>query len=259
MKGDATKAAQFASAHLFDYSPDGTFARNGLGNKLAYNVPGAKYTTTGTAGTANQSATMSGAYLVNTDGKLNPAATLLGNWGSSDVNDALVANRFRQEYNVSATGGSDKIDYHMSLSYLSDPSYITWSSFDRITARGNVNAKITNWLKAGVNFAYTNRKINSQSTRWGRNPGFVSQNVFTWTGCSTPLDHMYALDKDGQFILNSDKEKMVNCNINRNYPNVANSYSPLGYTSTPWSYNLPKYFEQAEYSQKYNDMNTKGY
>ena len=257
MVGNATEAAKFASAHLFDYSPDGSFARNGLGNKLAYNVPGVTYTPTGAAGTATQSATMSGAYLVNTDGKLNPSAQLI--WGPSDVYDSLVANRFRQEYNISANGGSDKVDYHMSLSYLSDPSYITWSSFDRITARGNVNAKITDWLKAGVNFAYTNRKINSQSTRWGRNPGFVSQNVFTWTGCSTPLDHMYALNQTGGFILNSDGEKMVNCNINRNYPNVANSYSPLGPTSTPWSYNLPKYFEQAEYSQKYNDMNTKGY
>ena len=258
MAGNASAAAQYASAHLFDYSPDGSFSRNAaLGNKMAYNLPGAVYTTTGTAGTATQSATMSGAYLVNTDGKLNPAAQQI--WGASDVNNALTASRFRQEYNVSATGGTDKVDYHMSIGYLSDPSYITWSKFDRITARGNVNAKITDWLKAGVNFAYTNRTINSQSTRWGRNPGFVSQNVFTWTGCATPLDNMYALDKNGNFILNANGEKMVNCNINRNYPNLANSYSPLGPTSTPWSYNLPLYYEQAEYSQKYNDMNTKGY
>ncbi|MCQ2181101.1 MAG: SusC/RagA family TonB-linked outer membrane protein, partial [Bacteroidales bacterium] len=258
MVGNATKAAEFASQHLFDYSPDGTFSRNAaLGNKMAYNVPGAVYTPTGGDDPSKKSATMSGAYLVNPDGKLNPAAQQI--WGGSDVYDALTASRFRQEYNISANGGTDKIDYHMSLSYLSDPSYITWSSFDRITARGNVNAKITNWLKAGVNFAYTNRNIKSQSTRWGRNPGFVSQNVFTWTGASTALDHMYALDQKGDFILNADNEKMVNCNVGRNYPNVANSYSPLGNVSTPWSYNLPKYFEQADYSQKYNDLNTKGY
>ena len=260
MAGDANAAAAFASAHLFDYSPDGSFARNAaLGNKMAYNVPGAVFTTTGNAGTATQSATMSGAYLVGLDGKLNPAAQLIGNWGSSDVYDSLVANRFRQEYNIAASGATDKIDYHMSIGYLSDPSYITWSSFDRITARANVNAKITDWLKAGVNFAYTNRDMKSQSTRWGRNPGFVSQNVFTWTGVSTVLDHMYALDKTGNYILNDAGEKMVNCNIGRNYPNLANSYSPLGPTSTPWSYNLPMYYEQAEYSQVYNDMNTKGY
>ncbi len=260
MIGNSEAAALYASQHLFDYSPDGSFSRNSaLGNKLAYNVPGLVegLKSTGTPGTATESATMTGAYLVGTDGKLNPAAQQI--WGASDVNNALTASRFRQEYNVSATGGNDKVDYHMSIGYLSDPSYITWSKFDRITARGNVNAKITEWLKAGVNFAYTNRTINSQSTRWGRNPGFVSQNVFTWTGCATPLDNMYALDKNGNVMLNANGEKIVNCNIGRNYPNLSNSYSPFGATSTPWSYNLPMYYEQAEYSQKYNDMNTKGY
>ena len=260
MIGNSEAAALYASQHLFDYSPDGSFSRNSaLGNKLAYNVPGLVegLKSTGTPGTATESATMTGAYLVGTDGKLNPVAQQI--WGASDVNNALTASRFRQEYNVSATGGNDKVDYHMSIGYLSDPSYITWSKFDRITARGNVNAKITEWLKAGVNFAYTNRTINSQSTRWGRNPGFVSQNVFTWTGCATALDNMYALDKNGNVMLNANGEKIVNCNIGRNYPNLSNSYSPFGATSTPWSYNLPMYYEQAEYSQKYNDMNTKGY
>ncbi len=262
LAGNSAAAAEYASQHLFDYT--GTykggadvFQRNGLGNRMAYKVPGAVYNTTGAAGTTTQSATMTGAYLVNTDGSINPNAQLI--WGDSDVYDALTATRFRQEYNVSASGGSDKVDYHISMGYLSDPSYITWSSFDRYTARANVNAQVTKWLKAGANFGYTNRTMKSQSTRWGRNPGYVSQNVFTWTDASTPLDHMYALDQNGDYILNANGEKMVNCNYGRNYPNVANSYSPLGYTATPWSYNLPLYYDQAEYKQKYNDLNMKGY
>ena len=260
LQGNATAAAEFASQHLFDYTGNatGSFSRNGLGNRMAYSVPGAVYTSTGSGTSA--SATMTGAYLVNTDGKINPDAELLYNGnGYGSVSDVLLSNRFRQEYNVSASGASDKIDYHVSLGMLSDPSYITWSSFNRYTGRANVNAQVTKWLKAGANFAYTHRKTLSQSTRWGRNPGYVSQNVFTWVDASTVLDQMYGRDKNGNVILNSDGEPMINCNVGRNYPNVTNSYSPLGYTATPWSYNLPLYYSQAEYSQVYDDMTMKGY
>ena len=264
--GNTSAAAAFASAHLFDYTGNATgdFSRNGLGNKMAYSVPGMTVTSTG-SGTA-ASGTMAGAFLVGTDGKINPNATLLyaGN-GEGSVEDVLLSNRFRQEYNISASGATDKIDYHVSLGMLSDPSYIQWSSFDRYTARANVNAKVTDWLKTGANFAYTHRKMNSQSTRWGRNPGYVTQNVFTWVDASTVLDQMYARDAKGAFITNDDKaskyygQRMANVNYGRNYPNVNNSYSPFGYTATPWSFNLPLFYEQAEYSQVYNDMTMKGY
>ena len=255
--GNAEAAAAFASAHLFDYNGDATsFQRNGLGNRMTYRVPGAVYTPTGTLGAADQSATMSGAYLVNTDGKINPNAELLyQGYGA----DELITARFRQEYNLSASGASDKIDYHVSLGYLSDPSYIQSSSFDRYTGRANVNAQITNWLKIGAKVAYTHRVTKSQPTRWGRNPGYVTQNAFTWVDTGTVLDQMYARDRNGNFILNANGEKMVNLSYGRNYPNVANTYSPLGYTATPWSYNLPLFYEQAFDSMEYDDITTRGY
>jgi len=258
--GNASAAADFASQHLFNYTGNatGAFNRNGLGNKMAYNVPGAVYTLTGTLGSTSQSATMSGAYLVNTDGKINPNAQLLYDGSSTDAS-TLISNRFRQEYNLSASGASDKMDYHFSLGYLSDPSYIKTSSFDRYTARANVNAQITSWLKAGAKFSYTHRETNSQPTRWGRNPGYVTQNAFTWVDTGTVLDQMYARDASGNFILNADGDKMINLNYGRNYPNVSNSYSPLGYTATPWSYNLPLFYAQAHDTMEYDDMTSNGY
>lgn len=266
LAGNAAAAAEFASRHLFDYTGDATggFGRNGLGNKMAYKVPGMTVTATGSG--TNASGTMSGAYLVNPDGRINPAAIqLYDGEGEGSVYDALVSNRFRQEYNISASGSTDKVDYHVSLGMLSDPSYISWSGFERYTGRANVNAQVTKWLKSGANFAYTHRKTKSQSTRWGRNPGYVTQNVFTWVQSSTSLDQMYARDADGKFITNTDPaskyfgERMVNLNPGRKYPNVANSYSPFGATATPWYYNLPLYYSQAEYSQVYDDMTMKGY
>ena len=129
----AAEAGQFASAHLFDYNNSETsFTRNALGNWMLYNVPGAIYTKTGTGATA--SSTMSGAYLVNPDGKLNPAAQLLYN---DNYDKYLLESKLRQEYNVSATGGTDKVDYFVSLGYLEDPSYIRGSQFARYSGRTN--------------------------------------------------------------------------------------------------------------------------
>ncbi len=66
-------AALFASQHLFDYTGSMTnFSANLLGNWMLYDVPGAVYNPTGSG--SNASATMTGAYLVNPDGKLNPNA-----------------------------------------------------------------------------------------------------------------------------------------------------------------------------------------
>ena len=112
LKGNAAASAEFASKHLFDFTGNATsFSRNGLYNRLAYSVPGMTFTQTGSG--SNASSTLGGAYLVGTDGKLNPNATLL--WSGGTLHDALITNRFRQQYNVSANGGTEKVDYHLSL------------------------------------------------------------------------------------------------------------------------------------------------
>ncbi len=111
------QAAEFASSHLFDYIGSTTkFQRNSLGNWMLYDVPGAVYTPSGTG--ADASSTMSGAYLVNTDGKLNPGARLLY---SDRYDDYLLENRLRQDYDLSASGGNDKVNYFLSDGYVEDP------------------------------------------------------------------------------------------------------------------------------------------
>ena len=58
-----------------------------------------------------------------------------------------MQNRFRQEYNVSVSGATDKTDYFISAGYLEDPSYIQGSQFNRYNVRSNINSQITKWLK----------------------------------------------------------------------------------------------------------------
>src|SRR5690606_30014121 len=178
------------------------FKVNNLGNWMLYDVPGAIYTPTGGTG-ANASSTMTGAYLVNTDGKLNPNARLLYN---ENYDSHLLQNRTRQEYNVSASGGSDKIDYFISGGYLGDPSYIRGSSFKRYNGRANVNAQVYDWLKLGANVGYANRDTQSPATRFGRNPGSSTANAFRFINGQNPLTQLFARDQNGNIIQEKDRK-----------------------------------------------------
>ncbi|MDR1866171.1 MAG: SusC/RagA family TonB-linked outer membrane protein, partial [Bacteroidales bacterium] len=226
------EAALFASQHLFDYSGNSqSLTRNDLGNWMLFEFPGwndpSNYVTTGTGD--SRSATMQHSYLVGTDGKLNPAAKLRYN---DTFYDNLLESRFRQEYNMSIGGGTDKLDYHVSLAYLQDPSYLSISKFDRYTGRAVVNAKVTDWFKAGANVAYAYRQTSGNSTRNDTgvgldattNIGDGQENIFTIVNGVLPLVQLYARDADGNYIMEDGKKKVHSV--------VGDSYSPLGLTST---------------------------
>ncbi len=94
-----------------------------------------------------------GQSLIGTNFKLNPNATLgykdadfyytPDNW----YNEIFDPNNLRQEYNVSVSGASDKINYFMSLGYLDDSGIVSGSGFSRYTARTNVEYQAKEWLK----------------------------------------------------------------------------------------------------------------
>lgn len=213
------EAGVFASQHLFNYiGSETSFTTNQLGNYMAYDVPGAVYTPDGTTNT--HSSTMSGAYLVNPDGKLNPDARLLYN---ESFRDQLISTRTRQEYNVSASGGTDKLNYFSSLGYLNDPSYISNTGFERITGRFTMNAEITSWLKVGTNVGFTHSAMDQMSYRYGRNPGSAGGNIFRFIYGTAPIVPVYAYNQDGSYRYDSVT------GTNHNF-RADGTYSPLGRT-----------------------------
>ena len=213
-------AAEFASQHLFNYiGLNDSFGRNILGNYMAYNVPGATYTPDGIGSSA--SSTMTGAYLVGTDGKINPNASLLYD---DTYADALLKTGFRQQYDLSASGGSDKEDHYLSLGYLTDPSYVPNSRFERITGRANINVNLFKWLKVGANVGYTRSRTNYQGTYWAaRNSGSNQGNITRYVNGHTPIVPFYAHDAEGNYIYDKNGDKVRNYLYN-------STYSPLGQT-----------------------------
>jgi len=216
-------AAEFASAHLFDYvGSTSNFQRNNLGNWMLYDVPGAVYTPKGSG--ASASSTMSGAYLVNPDGKLNPNAKLLYD---ENYDKYLLENKLRQEYNLSASGGTDRVNYFFSGGYLEDPSYIRGSAFERYNARANVDAQLFDWLKVGTNVGFANRTTQSPATRFGRNPGSAVANVFRFINGQNQLTQLYAHDQSGNVVMENGTKKV--------HVLAGDTYSPLGPTSSALS------------------------
>ena len=200
------EARAFASAHLFDYvGSETSFQENVLGNWMAYSVPGATYTNTGSG--SNSSSTMSGAYLVGLDGKINPNAKLLWNESYADI---LMKKAFRQDYNISARGGNEKMHYYVSLGYLDEPSYLVASSFKRYSGRVNVDAMITNWLKVGANVSYANTNTRTMSTRWqNRGAGGASGNTMYYIKEYAPIISVYEYGADGKVLRDADGNKVV--------------------------------------------------
>ena len=240
------EAALFASQHLFNFTGSTTTfnGESGLGNWMYYRVPGARYETTGSG--SNQSATMLDAYLIDpATGKINPNAEKL--WDVDDYRQYVFKRRFRQEYNVSVSGSTDKTDYYISAGYLADPSYIANSNFERYNIRSNVNSQITKWLKAGVNMAYNRRSTRLQNGRYSsRNMGAMLQNAFTWVGYYMPMASMWQRDENGGFVLDADGNRVVNAYFDQQYSPVGPVMPKYPTTSTTVGYDL---LYQMDYSK----------
>ncbi|MCH5239272.1 MAG: SusC/RagA family TonB-linked outer membrane protein [Muribaculaceae bacterium] len=97
--------------------------------------------------------------------------------GYTDLNwwNAVARSGYRQEYNVNASGATDKFNIFASVGYLKENGYMYLTDFDRFTARVNANFNPTKYLKFGVNFAGTQQEsqygnVESNSLNTTNNP-----------------------------------------------------------------------------------------
>ncbi|MCQ2165985.1 MAG: SusC/RagA family TonB-linked outer membrane protein [Bacteroidales bacterium] len=164
MKLDAESAALYASQNLLDE----------VGNYNAFIIP-------------------AGQYLVGTDGKLNPAAKV--RYYDTFAN-ALFQNSIRQNYDISASGATEKTDYYISAGYLNNKSYVIGSDYERFTARVNLNTQILKWLKVGMNVGFGRSTQNGvqESTSAASNPFDVARE---WA----PIYPVHAYAANGQPVL----------------------------------------------------------
>ena len=146
-----------------------------------------------------------GEPLVGVDGKLNPNAKLLY---KDTFADALFNTSFRQEYQVSAAGGSDKTDYYVSLGYLDNDSYILGSDYTRLTTRVNVNSQLKKWLRVGANLSFSKTESNGVNESVGK-----ASNPFDVARSWAPIYPVHAYDAEGNLKYDAQGKPMYDSGL----------------------------------------------
>lgn len=126
-----------------------------------------------------------GQKLIGTNFKINPNATLGYSDGEywyepDDWYNETFHNSIRQEYNVSASGATDRFTYYGGLSYLNDGGIVYNSGYQRYTARLNAEYQIKDWIRFVSNLSYSySDSDNVSSGSWGSsgNAFYIANNI----------------------------------------------------------------------------------
>ncbi len=81
---------------------------------------------------------------------------LLGD--GTDWQDELFRKAIMTSHNLSVSGGSEKVTYALSGGYLKQDGIAIGSDYRRLSLRGNVDAQVKKYLKAGINFSLSDSK-----------------------------------------------------------------------------------------------------
>ena len=177
-----------------------------------------------------------GELMFGMNGKLNPNATL----GYSDGEyyytpdnwaDEMFDTQLRQEYNLTISGGGDKVNYYISMGYLDDEGLIAGSGFERYSGRLKGDYQLNKWLKVGANMNY-----NFSSSRY---PGdqtatASSGNAFLLANMIAPIYPMYVRDAQGNIMMNNgrrvyDYGTVDDTNRDRSFMSISNPAGDLIY------------------------------
>lgn len=69
--------------------------------------------------------------------------------------DAIFQTAWQQSHQVSAEGGTDKVNYYISGNYTDQDGTIIGSEFQRYSFRVNLTAQLKKWFKLGLNATYS--------------------------------------------------------------------------------------------------------
>ncbi len=103
---------------------------------------------------------------IDANGNLVNGAQLL--WDTDWEEEILNKAAFKQEHRFTVSGGDDKSTYFLGADYLSMDGTVKTSNFERTGVRLNLESQVKDWLKVGLNTAYSassqNYPIQSGST-----------------------------------------------------------------------------------------------
>ncbi len=178
-----------------------------------------------------------GQYLIGSNGKLNPNATMgnLVNYNGQDYLlsadnwlDNAYSNSLRQEYNLSVSSGNDRTNFYASVSYLDNEGITDNSGYRRLTGRLTADTQAKSWLKVGGNIAYTHYDAKSTSDDGTSNS---SGNIFAVANQMAPIYPLFLRDASGNILVDANGNRRydygdgANAGMERPYYSLTNALS----------------------------------
>jgi TonB-dependent starch-binding outer membrane protein SusC len=74
----------------------------------------------------------------------------------TDWQKELFSKAMMQSHNLSVSGGNEATTYTLGMGYLNQDGIAVGSGFERLNIRGGFDSQVKSFLKAGVNFAFSN-------------------------------------------------------------------------------------------------------
>ena len=168
-----------------------------------------------------------GQNLVGTNFKLNPNAKLGYYDGTyyytpDDWYKEAFHNAFRQEYNVSASGGSNRFNYYASVGFLQNSGIVNNSDYKRYTGRVNAEYQAKSWMRfsTSLNFSHSD----SQNIGFTESTYGSSGNLFYITNNIGPIYPLYVrkMDENGKpYIVTENGRTLYDSNnTNQKRPSI---------------------------------------
>ena len=149
-----------------------------------------------------------------TQAAINRLKSVNTNWG-----DILFRDAFSQEYNLSLSGGTERVTYYTSFGYYKEDGNVDGVGMDRFNLVGKTSYKVNSILKVGASmFANRRKNTNYLTDAYGMsNPVFYSRKA-------NPYFELY--DKNGNYNYDYDiqnnTDKDLGFNIFEERQNTSN-------------------------------------
>ncbi len=75
----------------------------------------------------------------------------------TDWMDLVYRKGFRQDYNASVSGKTDRVNYYLSVGHTDNDGIVVGDHFRATRMRMNLDVKINNWLSVGTNTQFTHK------------------------------------------------------------------------------------------------------
>lgn len=217
LQAEAFAQARFQSGNADNINDSRAYAYENIYSQLRYNP---------FVGTPND-------QIVGSDGKINPNAKI--GFPDLDWYEPAEQQGYRQNYDLSISGGSKKTSYYYSLGYLDEQGYAIRSDYERFNTRLNIDFDVKDWLQIGANISAS--LVNSDI---GTTNSATYSNPFRNARMTGPIYPVYLVDQaTGDYILDGAGEKQYDDGGMHSRPINAgrNSIAELNWNSDAYNRN----------------------